>query len=159
MNQTIQFHLNGVPVELDADPERRLLWAIRYDLETTGCKEGCGQGLCGSCTVLVDGRSTRACITTLDQVRGKKVTTIEGLARNGALHPVQQAFMEHDAMQCGFCTPGMILEAVSLLNRIPRPSREEIIEGMDQNLCRCGAHTRIVDAVEAAARKMGGGKK
>lgn len=157
MEQAIQFTLNEKPVRLATDGERKLLWVLRYDLGLTGPKCGCGQGYCGACTVLVAGEPVRSCLMPLKDVAGREVVTIEGLARNGKLHPVQEAFMEHDAMQCGYCTPGMILEAVALLRKNPKPSRAEILKSMEDNLCRCGAHTRIVAAIESAARSMSGG--
>ena len=159
MEETIQFKLNGKPVRMTVDGERKLLWVLRSEVNLTGCKYGCGHGYCGACTVLLDGEPVPSCRTPVGKVRGKEVVTIEGLATNGDLHPVQKAFVEHDALQCGFCTPGMILQAVGLLRKNPRPSRGEIIEHMDQNLCRCGAHTRIVQAIESAALEMSGGEQ
>jgi aerobic-type carbon monoxide dehydrogenase small subunit (CoxS/CutS family) len=158
MDETIQFKLNGKPVRMTVDDERQLLWVLRSDLGLTGCKYGCGEGICGACTVVVDGEPVRACRTLVQEVQGKEVVTIEGLANGSGLHPVQKAFMEHDALQCGFCTPGMILQAVGLLRKNPQPSREDILKYMDHNLCRCGAHTRIVLAVQSAALRMSGGK-
>jgi len=157
MMANVSFTLNGKPVSLDIDPDRMLLWALRTDLGLTGTKYGCGQGQCGACTVLVDDRAVRSCVLPVRSVEGKKVVTIEGLSDNGKLHPLQEAFVEHDALQCGFCTPGMILTAYSLLLRNPRPTREEIVRGMDRNLCRCGSHSRIIQAIESAARIMKGG--
>jgi nicotinate dehydrogenase subunit A len=151
MNQTIRFTLNGRPVTLDAAADRTLLWVLRTDFELTGTKYGCGVGLCGSCTVLVDGRAVRSCSTTLQSVQGKAVTTIEGLATGDQLHPLQQAFYEHGGYQCGYCTPGMIMNAAGLLNQTPRPSREEILRGMEGNLCRCSAYRRIIEAIEAVS--------
>ncbi len=151
----IAFKLNGKPVALTADPARKLLWALRTDLELTGTKYGCGAGACGSCTVVVDGNAVHACQTSLGSVQGKEVTTIEGLERDGKLHALQEAFVEHGALQCGYCTPGMIMNAYALLLREPRPSREAILAAMERNLCRCGAHQRIVAAIEDAARKGG----
>jgi aerobic-type carbon monoxide dehydrogenase small subunit (CoxS/CutS family) len=132
---------------------------LRYDLGLTGTKYGCGEGLCGACTVIVEGQAERSCMLEMKSVAGKAVTTIEGLAKNGDLHPLQKAFIEHDALQCGYCTPGMIMNAYSLLLHNPRPSRRQIIEHMDGNLCRCGAHQRIVQATERAANQMGGGAR
>ncbi|KPK87995.1 ferredoxin [bacterium SM23_31] len=151
MKETINFILNGKPISLDVDGERMLLWVLRTDLGLTGTKFGCGQYLCGACTVIVDKRAVRSCGYPVRNVEGREVITIEGLAGNGELHPLQKAFMEHDALQCGFCTPGMILNAYSLLLRNPHPSREEIISSMDNNLCRCGAHNRIVQAIQTAS--------
>ena len=156
MAQPIRFELNGKPVTLNTDADRTLLWVLRTDLELTGTKYGCGEGLCGSCTVLVDGSAVRSCRTSLKDVSGKSVTTIEGLAHGETLHPVQQAFLEHGGFQCGYCTPGVIMNAVALLGKNPHPSRAAIFEGMEDNLCRCGAHQRIVAAIEDASRRMGG---
>ncbi len=159
MKESIHFKLNDKPVSMTVDGERMLLWVLRTDLDITGPKYGCGEGLCGACTVLVDSEAVLSCQTPVREVKGKEVITIEGLAKNGTLHPLQKAFIKHGALQCGFCTPGMILKAHSLLSHNPRPSREEIIEGMDGNLCRCGAHMRIVQAIETAAEEMKGGMK
>ena len=153
MKQPIHFRLNDKPVNVTVDGERMLLWVLRTDLGVTGPKYGCGEGLCGACTVLLDNQAVLSCQTPVKEVKGKEVITIEGLAKNGKLHSLQKAFVKHDALQCGFCTPGMILKAHSLLSENPRPSREEIIEGMEGNLCRCGAHMRIVQAIETAAKK------
>lgn len=158
MEETIQFTLNDNPVRMTVDGERKLLWVLRSDLELTGCKYGCGQGYCGACTVLLDGQPARSCRISVKEVQGKQVVTIEGLAKNGSLHPVQKAFIQHDALQCGFCTPGMILRAVGLLRENPRPSRADILEYMDRNFCRCGSHARIVQAIQSAALEMSGGK-
>jgi aerobic-type carbon monoxide dehydrogenase small subunit (CoxS/CutS family) len=157
MTRSIRFRLNGRPVTLAADPARRLLWALRTDLGLTGTKYGCGIGACGSCTVVVDGKAARSCQTSLESVHGKDVTTIEGLERDGKLHPLQEAFIEHGALQCGYCTPGMIMNAYGLLQQQPRASREAIARAMEHNLCRCGAHARIVAAIEAASREGGAG--
>lgn len=157
MRKTIRFVLNGRDTAITTDAERALLWVLRTELSLTGTKFGCGEGLCGSCTVLVDGQAMRSCQLPVGKVEGARVTTIEGLAENGALHPLQAAFVEHDALQCGFCTPGMILSAHALLLANPRPSRQEILVHMDSNLCRCGAHNRIVQAIETAAQRMAGG--
>jgi len=159
MKEVIQFKLNEKPVRLTTDGERMLLWAIRTDMGLTGAKFGCGEGFCGACTVLVNNETVRSCQFPLKNVKGKKVLTIEGLAKNGDLHPLQKAFIKYDALQCGFCTPGMILQAYSLLLKNPRPTREEIIQSMDENLCRCGSHTRIVQAIQTAAKEMEGGKR
>ena len=157
MPDSIAFVLNGKPVQL-LDGERTLLWVLRTDLGLTGTKFGCGEGHCGCCTVLLDGVAVRSCLHTVKDVEGKEVVTIEGLAKDGKLHPLQKAFMEHDALQCGFCTPGMILTAFGLVTKNPKPTREQIIRGMEQNLCRCGAHTRIIDAIQTAAGEMKGGQ-
>jgi len=159
MIETIRFKLNGRPVRLKVDGERTLLWVLRTDLGVTGPKYGCGEGLCGACTVLADDVAVLSCQKTIKDVAGSEITTIEGLAQNGRLHPLQKAFIQHVGFQCGYCTPGMILKAYSLLADNPTPSRAEIIDGMDENLCRCGTHTRIVAAIETAAREMKGGMK
>jgi aerobic-type carbon monoxide dehydrogenase small subunit (CoxS/CutS family) len=156
MKKPVRFRLNGKPVTLHTDEGRTLLWVLRTDLELTGTKYGCGIGLCGSCTVLVDGKAVRSCTTLLKEVQGKEVTTIEGLARDGKPNPLQQAFIDHGAFQCGYCTPGMIMNAQGLLNEKLRPTRPEILEAMEGNLCRCAAHKRIVAAIEAAAGATGG---
>ena len=156
MRKTIRFVLNGRDTAIATDDRRALLWVLRTELGLTGVKFGCGEGLCGACTVLVDRQAVRSCQLPVGEVEGARVLTIEGLAENGVLHPLQAAFMEHDALQCGFCTPGMILSAYSLLIANPQPSREQILDHMDANLCRCGAHTRIVQAIQTAAQRMGG---
>ncbi|HVN19971.1 MAG TPA: (2Fe-2S)-binding protein [Dongiaceae bacterium] len=157
MRRNISFTLNGKPVALVDDDDRMLLWVLRYDLGLTGTKFGCGAALCGSCTVIVDRDAVRSCITPLKDVEGKRVLTIEGLSSEGHMHPIQQAFVNHHAFQCGFCTPGMILNAYALLLKSSRPTRDEIIRHMDDNLCRCGSHTRIVDAILEAANATTGG--
>jgi len=158
MTEKISFKLNGKPTRLTVDGERMLLWVLRTDLGLTGTKYGCGKALCGACTVIVDGRAVRSCVVPMGSIKGKEVLTIEGLAKNGKLHPIQEAFVKHDALQCGFCTPGMILNAYSLLLRNPQPTKEEIIQNMDYNLCRCGAHLRIIRAIESAAQEMKGAR-
>jgi aerobic-type carbon monoxide dehydrogenase small subunit (CoxS/CutS family) len=158
MIEKIHFKLNGKPIELTIDGDRLLLWVLRTDLGLTGTKYGCGINYCGSCTVLVNDEAVRSCQTTVKEVSNKDVVTIEGLSENIKLHPLQKAFAEHDAMQCGYCTPGMILTAYSFLRKNPNPSTPEIIEGMNNNLCRCGAHNRIVQAIHSAALEMEGGK-
>ncbi len=158
MMENVSFKLNGKPVSLTLDSERPLLWVLRSDLGLTGTKYGCGKALCGACTVIVDDKAVRSCVVPVRSIKGKNVLTIEGLARNGKLHPIQEAFAKHDALQCGFCTPGMILNAYSLLLRNPQPTRKEIIEGMEYNLCRCGAHIRIIRAIESAAQEMKGAR-
>ncbi|WP_163322977.1 (2Fe-2S)-binding protein [Draconibacterium mangrovi] len=154
MNAKIEFTLNGKNVSVELEESKKLLWVLRTHFNLTGTKYGCGEGYCGACTVLINNSATRSCATTIGDVAGKNVVTIEGLAQGEKLHPVQQAFADHDALQCGYCTPGMIMNAVGLLNNQPTPSREDIILGMEDNLCRCGAHNRILDAIEAAANKM-----
>lgn len=158
MTQTVSFTLNGKPTRVTVDGERKLLWVLRSDLGLTGTKFGCGASLCGACTVLVGREAVRSCQTAIKDVAGKQVTTIEGLSRNGRLHAIQQAFEAHNAAQCGFCTPGMIMTAHALLAKTPSPTERQIIEHMDQNLCRCGSHVRIVAAIRDAAGRMKGGR-
>lgn len=158
MNEKIQFTLNGKPTTLTVDSNRMLLWVLRTDLGLTGTKYGCGESFCGACTVLLDGEAVRSCSTPVGQVRNKTVVTIEGLAADGSLHPLQKAFMEHDALQCGYCTPGMIMNAYALLHKKPHPSSADIVEEMEDNLCRCGAHTRIIEAIQTAAKELEGGR-
>ncbi|MHC4149241.1 MAG: (2Fe-2S)-binding protein [Planctomycetota bacterium] len=159
MMKDISFKLNGKPTRLEVDGERSLLWVLRSELGLTGTKYGCGVGLCGSCTVVIGNRAVRSCRVPAKDVAGKEVLTIEGLAKDGKLHPLQEAFVKHDALQCGYCTPGIILNAYGLLLENPQPSRAEIIEEMDNNLCRCGAHNRIVEAIQTAAAEMKGGEQ
>lgn len=156
MKEQISFTLNGKPVSLNLDSDRKLLWVLRTDLGLTGTKYGCGESFCGACTVLVNDEAVRSCQTTLKEVRNKSVVTIEGLASNGNLHPLQKAFAENDALQCGYCTPGMIMNAYGLLKKNPKPTEQQIIDEMDNNLCRCGAHKRIVEAIMTAADEIGG---
>ncbi|MHC4293495.1 MAG: (2Fe-2S)-binding protein [Planctomycetota bacterium] len=156
MAENISFKLNGKPVSLEIDSERMLLWVLRTDLGLTGTKYSCGKSLCGACTVLVGNELVRSCQLPVKFIEGKEVLTIEGLEKDGQLHPLQQAFVENDALQCGFCTPGIIMTAYSLLLKNPQPSKEEIIQYMDYNLCRCGAHTRIIDAIQSAGENMKG---
>jgi aerobic-type carbon monoxide dehydrogenase small subunit (CoxS/CutS family) len=158
MSDTIAFKLNDKPVQLKVDGNRTLLWVLRTDLGLTGTKYGCGEGHCGGCTVLVNNKAVRSCLYKVKDAQNKEVVTIEGLAKDGKLHPLQKAFMAHDALQCGFCTPGMILTGVAFLNANPKPSREQIIRGLDQNFCRCGAHVRILEAMQTAAAEMKGGR-
>ncbi|HXX65155.1 MAG TPA: (2Fe-2S)-binding protein [Bacteroidota bacterium] len=157
MEGTVRFTLNGRGTTISVDPQRKLLWVLRTDLGLTGTKYGCGESFCGACTVLVDGEPVRSCQVSMNEIEGKDVVTIEGLERDGTLHPIQKAFAEHDALQCGYCTPGMIMNALGLLKKNPHPSAAELIEGMDNNLCRCGAHNRIVRALETAAGELKGG--
>ena len=156
MKKSIRFRLNGQPTALETDGDRTLLWVLRTDLGLTGTKYGCGAGVCGSCTVVVDGKVVRSCQSTLDEVQGTEVTTIEGLARDGALHPLQQAFVDHGGLQCGFCTPGMIMNAYGLLLADPHPSRETVVRAMEGNLCRCSAYKRILEAIESVSGAAGG---
>jgi aerobic-type carbon monoxide dehydrogenase small subunit (CoxS/CutS family) len=158
MKEKISFYLNGKKIEAELDPNDTLLYVLRNQFGLTGTKFGCGLGFCGSCTILVDNRALRSCMMQVSDVAGKHVVTIEGLAQDGNLHPVQKAFMEHDAFQCGFCTPGMIMNATGLLLNNPSPTNQEIVDGMEDNLCRCGAHIRIIKAVHTAAEEMKGGK-
>ena len=153
-----ELHVNGTGRPIDADPDRSLLSVLRDDLGLTGAKYGCGEGNCGACTVLVDGQRVRSCVTRVGTVEGKKVRTVEGLAAGEQLHPVQEAFLECGAMQCGYCTTGMIMSAVALLESSPEPGRDEIIRSMNGNICRCGTYTRIVAAVELAVKAKGGAK-
>ncbi len=155
--ETIRFELNGAPVQVRLDGDRRLLWVLRTELGLTGTKYGCGENHCGACTVVVEGDAVRSCQLPVAAIQGQRVVTIEGLARNGRLHPLQQAFIEHDALQCGYCTPGMIMTAYAFLLQNPHPSPAEIVTAMDGNLCRCGTHARIVQAIQSAAKAMGGG--
>ncbi len=148
---SISFTLNGTRQTVADADDRRLLWVLRDDFGHTGTKFGCGIAACGACSVLVDGKAVRSCITTMRSVEGKQVTTIEGLAAGDKLQPVQQAFIDHLGFQCGFCTSGMIVGAHALLLRNPKPTREQIMQEMERFLCRCGAHTRIIEAIEAAA--------
>jgi aerobic-type carbon monoxide dehydrogenase small subunit (CoxS/CutS family) len=158
MEETISFQLNGKKTDALLDPTETLLWVLRNHFGLTGTKYGCGMGLCGACTVLIDNEAVRSCTIPVGEIKGKNVVTIEGLANNGELHPVQKAFIEHDALQCGYCTPGMIMNATGFLLKNPSPSTDQIKEGMEANFCRCGAHVRIVAAVETAAAEMKGGK-
>jgi aerobic-type carbon monoxide dehydrogenase small subunit (CoxS/CutS family) len=154
MRETIRFRLNGRDTILEIDGTRTLLWVLRQDLGLTGAKYGCGIAECGACTVLVNGDPVRSCLYPVSGLQGAEVITIEGLAQGDDLHPLQEEFAEQGALQCGFCTSGMILEAYSLLAKNPHPTRSEILEGMEGNLCRCGAHKRIVEAIEAAAERL-----
>jgi aerobic-type carbon monoxide dehydrogenase small subunit (CoxS/CutS family) len=157
MDKTVRFKLNGKEVSVTTSPERMLLWVLRTDLEHTGTKYGCGEGYCRFCTVLVDGRPELACSFSLAKVEGRSVLTIEGLAKGGRLDALQQAFVDHGAVQCGYCTPGMIMQAYALLLRKPRPTEAEIADALEGNICRCGTHTRVIRAVQDAAQ--GGGRR
>jgi aerobic-type carbon monoxide dehydrogenase small subunit (CoxS/CutS family) len=148
----IELHINGAKRQVKADSDRSLLAVLREELGLTGTKYGCGEGQCGACTVLVGGTARRSCLLKVGEVGNKPIVTIEGLARNGKLHPLQQAFLEADALQCGYCTPGMILAGVALLQQNPKPSPAEIARALDGNLCRCGTYPRIVAAVRRASR-------
>jgi aerobic-type carbon monoxide dehydrogenase small subunit (CoxS/CutS family) len=155
----ISFLLNGVRRDLTLDDTRMLLWVLRDDLGLTGTKFGCGESVCGACTVLIDNNAVRACTTPMSAVDGKRVVTIEGLAHEERLHPVQQAFVKHLGFQCGYCTSGMIMGAHALLLKNARPTRAQIVEEMEPYLCRCGAHVRIVEAIESASAAMVGGAR
>ena len=146
-----ELNVNRSRHPVDADDSRSLLNVLREDLGLTGSKYGCGEGQCGACTVLLDGRAVRSCITPVSAAAGKQITTIEGLEKDGRLHPVQEAFVEEDAMQCGYCTPGMVMSAVALLERQAAPGEGEIRHAMQGNICRCGAYSRILCAVRRAA--------
>ncbi len=146
--------VNGVRSQLNVDPQRPLLWVLRNELDLTGAKYGCGEGQCGACTVLIEGVAHRSCVTPVGSVAGKQISTIEGLADGSHLHPVQQAFLECDAMQCGYCTPGMILASVALLHKNPRPSEPQIRQALEGNVCRCGTYNKIVAAVQKAGSAM-----
>jgi aerobic-type carbon monoxide dehydrogenase small subunit (CoxS/CutS family) len=158
MPKVTELRVNGKTLGVDADSERSLLSVLRDDLDLTGAKYGCGEGQCGACTVLMDGTPTHSCLTRLGTVGQKKITTIEGLEQNGHLHPLQEAFLEIGAMQCAYCTSGMIMSAVALLKRIPNPSREDIVHSMEGNICRCGTYPRIIEAIQRAAAMLGGAK-
>ncbi|MBI5374269.1 MAG: (2Fe-2S)-binding protein [Candidatus Schekmanbacteria bacterium] len=159
MIEAIQFKLNDKPVSIETDGERTLLWVLRVDLGLTGTKYGCGESHCGACTVVMNGDAVRSCALPVKDVKGKEVITIEGLEKNGTLHPLQKAFIEHNAFQCGFCTSGMIMNAYSLLLKNLKPTDAQIIEGMDNNLCRCGSHIRAIEAIKTAALEIRGEKK
>jgi aerobic-type carbon monoxide dehydrogenase small subunit (CoxS/CutS family) len=152
-----ELHVNGAQRAIDADDARTLLSVLRDDMGLCGAKYGCGEGKCGACTVLIDGQSTRSCATRIGAVESKQVRTIEGLTVGDRLHPLQQAFLDCDALQCGYCTPGMIMSALELLQSRPKPNRQEIVAAMNGNICRCGAYPRIVAAIERAAEKLNGG--
>lgn len=154
MESKINFTLNHKKVQVTADGDLKLLWILRTRFGLTGTKYGCGEGHCGSCTVLINEEAERSCLVSLKEISGKDVVTIEGLANGEDLHPLQQSFIEHEALQCGYCTPGMILTAASFLKKNPSPTRAEIILEMDDNLCRCGSYNRIVDAIETAAARL-----
>ncbi|PKN63355.1 MAG: ferredoxin [Deltaproteobacteria bacterium HGW-Deltaproteobacteria-15] len=154
----IKFVLNGQPHTLEVSPWRTLLEMIREDLQLTGTKEGCGQGECGSCTVIMGGKTVNSCLVLAMEADGQEITTIEGLAKGEALHPIQESFVEHAGMQCGFCTPGMIMSAKALLDKNSSPSEKEIREGISGNFCRCTGYTKIIESISAAAVMMKGGK-
>ncbi|PYT16995.1 MAG: ferredoxin [Acidobacteria bacterium] len=154
MRRTIELVVNGARHTVNADPDRTLLTILRDELDLTGAKYGCGEGQCGACTVIMEGVAVRSCRMPAAASAGRHITTIEGLEENGRLHPLQQAFLETGAMQCGYCTPGMIVSGVALLRKNPNPDDDQIAQAMQGNLCRCGAYPRIVAAVHLAAQKM-----
>jgi carbon-monoxide dehydrogenase small subunit len=158
MKEVVSFRLNGKPIRLEVDSDRTLLFVLRTDLGLTGTKYGCGESLCGACTVVVGKEAMRSCQLPVKAVKGKEVTTIEGLEQGGKLHPLQEAFADVGGLQCGFCTPGMIMNAYALLLKTPKPTRKQIVTAMDDNLCRCAAHHRIVQAIEKAAAPAGGAR-
>jgi aerobic-type carbon monoxide dehydrogenase small subunit (CoxS/CutS family) len=149
-----ELRINGKAVRVEADRERSLLGVLRDDLGLTGAKYGCGEGRCGACTVLIDGAPARSCVTRLGAVASREITTIEGIETDGKLHPLQEAFLDAGAMQCGYCTCGMIMTGVALLRQKPQPTREEIVEYMDGNICRCGTYSRIIAAIRKAAQAV-----
>jgi aerobic-type carbon monoxide dehydrogenase small subunit (CoxS/CutS family) len=157
MSTILELHVNGDKHRIDTDPSRSLLSTLRDDLDLTGSKYGCGEGRCGACTVLIDGKATRSCVTPVSACEGKEITTIEGLVHDGKLHPLQEAFLQAGAMQCGYCTPGMIMAGVGLLRRLPSPTVQEVVTGLNGNVCRCGTYARIILAVRQAAAAMKGG--
>jgi aerobic-type carbon monoxide dehydrogenase small subunit (CoxS/CutS family) len=156
MGNVTALTVNGKKLTVAVDSQTSLLSVLRNDLDLTGTKYGCGEAQCGACTVLVDGQQMRSCVTPVGKVANKKITTIEGLEKDGQLHPVQEAFLKADAMQCGYCTPGMIMASVALLSKNARPTREEIVRHMDRNVCRCGTYLRIVAAIQMASGQKGG---
>jgi aerobic-type carbon monoxide dehydrogenase small subunit (CoxS/CutS family) len=158
MPRTIELRINGADRRVDADPDRTLLSVLRDDLDLTGAKYGCGEGRCGACTVLVDGQPARSCLAKVGALAGKSITTIEGLEKDGALHPLQQAFLDVGAFQCGYCTPGMIMSGVGLLARVAEPDEAEVAKAMEGNVCRCGTYPRIVAAIRKAAATKGGAR-
>jgi aerobic-type carbon monoxide dehydrogenase small subunit (CoxS/CutS family) len=159
MADVTELHVNGRPRRLAADPVRSLLSVLRDDLDLTGSKYGCGEGRCGACTVLIDGKATRSCVTQVGDCAETKITTVEGLERDGKLHPLQEAFIECGALQCGYCTPGMIMSGVALLEKKPAPTSEDVVQSLEGNVCRCGTYQRIVQAVRKAADALKGGGK
>jgi aerobic-type carbon monoxide dehydrogenase small subunit (CoxS/CutS family) len=151
MANVTELRINGAKRQVNAESERSLLSVLRDDLELTGAKYGCGEGRCGACTVLIDGLPTRSCVTSVAKAAAQNITTVESLERDGKLHALQQAFIESGAMECGYCTCGMIMSALALLRKTPRPSEQQIVEAMDGNICRCGTYSRIVAAISKAA--------
>lgn len=159
MPNVVQLQINGTRKPIDADPDRSLLGVLREDLGLMGAKYGCGEGHCGACTVIVGGQRVRSCVTRVGAAEGKPIRTVEGLADGEKLHAVQQAFLDHGALQCGYCTAGMVMAAVALLEEKLAPTRDEIVRGMNGNICRCGTYNRIVAAIEQAAKAMKRGAK
>jgi aerobic-type carbon monoxide dehydrogenase small subunit (CoxS/CutS family) len=157
MQRVTELHVNGNKLQIDAEADRSLLSVLRDDLDLTGTKYGCGEGQCGACTVLIDGQATRSCVTKVGSAIGKKIVTIESLDKNGRLHPIQEAFLEAEAFQCGYCTSGMIMSGFALLSKNPNPGEQEIGRFMEGNICRCGTYPRIVTAIRKAAQSMKGG--
>jgi aerobic-type carbon monoxide dehydrogenase small subunit (CoxS/CutS family) len=153
MKEIIKFTLNGKPTTVNVEGDRLLLWVLRTELGLTGTKAACGMNMCGACTVVVGREAVRSCQFPIREVRGKEVITIEGLARGDKLHPLQDAFIKYGALQCGFCTPGMIMNAYALLLKSPTLTHDQIVMGMERNLCRCGAHLRIVEAIESVSKR------
>jgi len=156
MIDTLDLQVNGASRRVKCNPDKSLLWVLRDDLDLTGSKYGCGEGQCGACTVLIDGVATRSCVTKVSSAAGKRILTIEGLEKNGRLHPVQEAFLEAGQMQCGYCTAGMIMSATALLQKTKNPNDQQILRAMEGNICRCGTYTRIVQAIKKAASNAGG---
>ncbi len=159
MPRVTELRVNGKARRVDADAERSLLSVLRDDLDLTGAKYGCGEGRCGACTVLIDGQTVRSCLARVGAVSDKAIITIEGLEQDGQLHPVQQAFLDHGALQCGYCTSGMIMAGVAVLTKSPSPAESDLIQGMDGNICRCGTYQRILAALRQAAESMKGGRR
>lgn len=159
MLKTLELQINGKSHQIKVNAERSLLSVLRDDLNLTGTKYGCGEAQCGACTVLINGIATRSCVTSVENLSGKPIITIEGLENNGKLHPLQEAFLKADAMQCAYCTSGMIMSGVALLKRKARPTRDEIIEHMNGNVCRCGAYERIISAIQIASGQRNGNEK
>jgi len=158
MKQLIKLRVNGESYEVAVEPRKLLVDVLRDNLGLTGTKKACDFGNCGSCTVLMDGKSILSCLILAIEAQGKDILTVEGMAKDGQFHPLQQAFIDHGAIQCGFCTPGMLLSAKALLDENPQPTTAEVKEALSGNLCRCTGYVKIIEAVEAAAQKMGGGK-
>ena len=156
---SIELQINGTRHRLEADAERSLLSVLRDDLDLAGCKYGCGEGRCGACTVLLEGKAVRSCVTPVSEAEGKPITTVEGLEKDGKLHPLQEAFLEAGALQCGYCTPGMILASLALLRKNPQPGKQDIVRSLEGNVCRCGTYQRIALAVQRAAAAMKGGER